>query len=248
MWAHQAIAGVARHDLAAAVYKMLDGMRGMDAGAGLRAMLDSLVGQGHTAITLRIGRTNEMAALEPLAFPFEPQPLNEMHSALIREQTGDATRASGLAPGPAGWIRRNLVLKGSQVLLVIFGANWVLALVDAIEARTITWRLPVLSFALVALIFGPANPESSRQWFVVPGAIVLRKAGWLQRRWTMHLFERSSSVLCVSQWGRNLWRAHIADGQTDSSRALTKAEAEFLLRAWLSLLPPPALERMPDLQ
>lgn len=244
----EAIAGAAHCGVAPAMHHMLDGMCGLDAGAGLRAMLDSLVGQGHTGTTLRICKTNEMLVLEPLTYPFEPQPLNEMHSALMRQQIAEGGRATGQAPSAARSFARNVALKGGWALLVIIGFEWVAALIKAIAQRTITWHLLLFSLALLILALAPANRVFTHQWFVVPGEIILRTAGWLQSRWSLHLFERRRSVLCVSHWSRNVWRADIADAETSSDCNLTRDEAEFLLRAWLSSLPPPPIERLTDLQ
>ena len=109
------------------------------------------------------------------------------------------------------------------------------------------WQLLLYTLVLLLLLFGPANREFNQQWFIVPGGIVQRKAGWLQSRWKLHLFERRASALCVSHWWRKIWAVHVVDAQASARRMLTRTEAEFLLRAWLSPLPPPPLERLSDL-
>ncbi len=132
--------------------------------------------------------------------------------------------------------------------MVLLGFEWVLALIKATAQRTVTWPLLAFSLALLIMAWMPPNWGFTRQWFVVPGAIVLRKFGWLQRRWNLQLFERCQSVVCVSHWSRNIWSATVADTRASFSRYLTRDEAEFLLRAWLSPLPPPAVERLADLR
>jgi hypothetical protein len=229
--AQEAVAAVSHHGVASAMRRMLDSTHGMPVATGLHATLSLLAARDHGGTTLRICRTNEMVALEPLTCPFEPQPLNEMHSALIRQQCDEGGRAPGQAASAARSFARNVALKGGWVLLVIVGADWVWALITAVAQRTITWHLVVFSLALLIMALMPANWGFTRQWFVVPGAIVLRKSGWLQGRWELHLFERCQSVLCVSHWTRNLWLGDVADAETSTSRTLTRDEAEFLLRA-----------------
>jgi hypothetical protein len=245
--AREAVAAVAHDGVAGAIRGVLDRTHAMSVAAGLHATLSLLAQQGHAGTTLRICKTNEMVVLDPLTYPFEPQPLNEMHSALIRQQSAEGENAPGQAASAARSFARNVALKGGWLMLVIVGFDWVLALKEAIVQRAITWHLMVFSLLLLMLAFMPAR-WGTRQWFVVPGGVVLRKSGWRQRRWHLKLFVRCQSVLCVSHWTRNIWSVTAANARTSFSRNLTRTEAEFLLRAWLSPLPPPPVERLADLQ
>jgi hypothetical protein len=245
--AQHAVAAVARDGIASAMRGLLDSAHGMAVATTLHAALSLLAGQGKGGTTLRICRAAEMVELEPLTYPFEPQPLNEMQSVLIRQQSANGEHAPGQAASAARSFARNVALKGGWFILVIVGFDWVWALKESIVRRAITWQLMAFSLALLMLAFMPAR-WGTRQWYVVPSALVLRKSGWWQRRWRLELFERCHSVLCVSHWTRNIWSVTVANARTSVSRDLTRTEAGFLLRAWLSPLSPPPIERLVDLQ
>jgi hypothetical protein len=63
----------------------------------------------------------------------------------------------------------------------------------------------------------------------------------------LHLFRRESSVLIVKNGSRQLWTAYVADDKEHQMARMTTREAVMLLRAWLSPLPTPPLERLSDL-
>lgn len=244
--ARETVAAIEHDGLASAIARTLDRVREMAAVSALEETLSLLAARGQGDTTLRICRANELVLLKPLEYPFEPQPLNEAHSALIRQQSAD--KESAAPTGAAAALVRNIRLGGGWFLLVIVGVDFVWALAKAVAQRTPTWHMFVFLVALLLLALMPPNAIRPHGWFVVPGGVVLRKSGWRQRHWELTLLERSRSVLCVSHWSRNIWSATIADATTSFSRHLTKAEAEFLLRAWLSPLPPPPLEQLADLR
>ena len=83
---------------------------------------------------------------------------------------------------------------------------------------------------------------------MVPGGLIIRKAGLLDRRWKVHLLEPANSILLVFQAGRRQWIACAATEDFFDRVVMTKREADFLLRAWLSPLSPPPVEKLTDLQ
>ena len=87
-----------------------------------------------------------------------------------------------------------------------------------------------------------------RQWLLVPGGLVLRKARWTGGAWRIHLYRRRSSVLLVKQMNRDQWMLCVADAEASDATRLTKTEAHVALSSWLSPIPPPPAERLRDLR
>lgn len=249
-------------DVGATTRAVLPHIRGKQYRHGLEALARGLALRGAGGATLRIAAA-PAGPIEPLVVPFEPQPLDETLSGLMRAGGGDdppgpggaasppASRARPLAGVVPAGLHRNIILKGGWVLVIIFAVNWALAALDAWRHRR--WLHPTFvlwSLGLAAMIFIPvgARLTSSRQWFLVPGGLLLRSAGWRQRGWTLHVFERSRSVLCLCRSRRNQgWAVSVSDGRESGTTLATPYECEFLLRAWLSPLPPPPLEKLGDL-
>jgi len=89
--------------------------------------------------------------------------------------------------------------------------------------------------------------RSRQQWLLVPGGLASHRARFRRRDWELHLFQRESSVLIVRNQWRHFWWVYVADRQTVQMAGMTPREAVMLLRAWLSPLPTPPLERLSDL-
>ncbi len=88
-----------------------------------------------------------------------------------------------------------------------------------------------------------------RQWLLVPGGLVIRKARWTGGAWRIHLYRRRSSVLLLyQQIHRGNWMLCVADAEASDATRLTKTEAYVALSSWLSPLPPPPAERLRDLR
>ena len=75
----------------------------------------------------------------------------------------------------------------------------------------------------------------------------MRKTGWRQSAWSLHLFRRDASVLLVHEFRSRQWFCVVADADAAERTWVTKDEAHFLLRAWLSPVEAPPLERLTDL-
>ena len=106
-----------------------------------------------------------------------------------------------------------------------------------------------LGIAAGSLLVGAAGAWTwRRQWLLVPGGLVLRKARWTGGAWRIHLYRRRSSVLLVQQMHRDKWMLCVADAETSDATRLTKTEAHVALSCWLSPLPPPPAERLRDLR
>jgi hypothetical protein len=83
----------------------------------------------------------------------------------------------------------------------------------------------------------------------VPSGFVRRWTSLWGTNWKLHVFSRRQSLLFISQ--EDLFakvRVHAADDQASASATLTLAEADVLLRGWLSDLPTPDMEHLGDLK
>jgi hypothetical protein len=117
--------------------------------------------------------------------------------------------------------------------------------VGHVTINAVLWTL----YFIVAVVGvgGRGAWRSRQQWLLVPGGLASRRARFRRRDWELHLFQRESSVLIVKNQWRHFWWAYVADRQTVQMAGMTPREAVMLLRAWLSPLPTPPLERLSDL-
>ena len=224
--------------------------------ASVREALQVLLAHGQHGTTIRAGALADRVRPAPLTFPFEPQPLNEALSTLMDAQARAQAAGEPDRPptGPqssfiAQLVQRNVALNGGRLLIALFALSWVTSLHEAISKRELSPYFIFITLALPLMLFWPNGPRwLSRQWFLVPGGLVLRRAPWFQRHWTLHLFNRQTSVLLVGRLHRQRWGLFVADNTRNDYALITEDEAQFVLRAWLSPLPPPPLDRLADLQ
>lgn len=193
--------------------------------------------------------------IQPLEVPFEPQPLNEAESATMRLTARTDSPDATVEDNPhtselSRKVRRNVALAGGWVAAIPLVIFWLMAAVDAMHQRKITMRLLFWTAISIATIFIPRRTKWSQQWLVVPGGVILRKTGWLKPAASLHLFDRIASVLCLVPQTKRMdqWIVAVADRESWAYTIATRLEADFLLRAWLSPVPPPPLERLSELQ
>lgn len=247
--ARQLGAAVSPTNPAETVSRALHACRGSFVAFGLRGMTEAMGRRGVVDRTFLVAAPGGEPALEPLAMPFEPQPLNELESTLLRE--GGVQKARGEAQ--PSFIRRNMILKGGWAIALVFGFNWFIALVDTLREGRLDgksgWRLLWWSVFLAALLLIPVHAGRwNEQWLLVPGGVVLRRSGWFRGGWDLYVFDRRRSVLLAGCLNGGRWGAFLADAEQNSMIIGTKREIELLLRGWLSPLAPPPLERLADLR
>lgn len=232
------------------LYRLAREIRGFGAHSGLKSFLGELEKRGVNGCTFRIVKRSKKPSNTPpldpvpLDFPFEPQILNEALSPLIRQSVG------GLEPrGTTSPLARNLMLKGGLAILLMFGFNFMLAVIRSFEKRR--WDYGVFSWGagILILLFVPVGmrPWSTKQWLVVPGGMLWRGAARGAGDWKLHLFDRQTSLLLVAATRKRNYLAVIADREKSDFSLMTATEAEFLLRAWTSPIPPPPVELMREL-
>jgi hypothetical protein len=76
----------------------------------------------------------------------------------------------------------------------------------------------------------------------------VRSSPWYRRRWSIHVYDRRRSVLIVRQQRNELWRLRVADAEARETVVASEVQAMQVMRAWLSPLPPPDVEKLSDLR
>lgn len=223
-------------------------------------MVTSLVQRRHLGLTARACDDDKRQAVEPIDVCFEPIPLNEADPSFAELQSGFGPAGSTHERSNAQQaddaslrrtVQRNIRFAGGWFVPVVFVALAVFLAYELATGASIN-PVHVFWFAMVCAsllgIGGRGAWKSTRQWLLVPGGVVARKPARRQEQWQLHVFDRRKSVLLVRQTNRNLWAVLVEDAEARESAVLTQVEAHTLLRAWLSLLEPPPVEQLSDLE
>ena len=225
----------------------------------LSCLTKKLAESGRTNLTIRNIGKGEATTLHPIKVGFEARPLSEKHTR-VGDFDEDATsvevsnRAPTLSPAapqhrPLNPRRRGRVdaKRITNAVAILLLLTW--TLVGAIRGGD--YGTPVIYLAIVAIASSIESLRSGwsfrRQWLVAPGGLILRESSFCRRAWKLHLFDRRQSVLIAHRASKRQWVAFVADREMHRQATLTESEAEFLLRAWLSPLRPPPVERLSDL-
>jgi hypothetical protein len=216
---------------------------------------------GRLGETIRIQWKRPFDLVQPLDVTFEPRLLDEADPAFQElltavssspDPAGAASRASPNADDVLGVrrIRRNILLKGGWALFVVFALFLTQAAFDAYQRRAITPGLLFWGVMFVLALYGPARGGwfGTRQWLLAPASLVVRKAKPRDETSQLHLFERRKSVLCLQRQKKGPWLIAVADAEGSEQTIATNTEVSLLLRAWLSPLEPPPIERLSDLR
>ena len=235
----------------------------LDNATRIRHFVRFLSQTGGRNITGRAFHESRHADVSPLSVTFEPIPLDESAPSFIdlqrvgeRDSADDVrapadgafARADGAA---ARRMRRSVTLMGGWLFVGVFGFNFITSALMAYDLGRVT--MPLIMWALfltmgITGIGGRGAWHSQQQWLLVPGGLVARNSSWRAGGWRVHLFARTRSVLFVHQFRGGVWVADVADGETHQHASMTEREPNLLLRAWLSPLSPPAVERLSDLE
>ena len=199
---------------------------------------------------IRIGRIETFDPLEPIPFAFEPRRIED--SSDLRAMKNDGcvdNNPHSSTSAPARGVRRNLMLKGGWILLGLFSFSWLASALKSILSRRIEFELLWWTLALFLFVMIPvdSNWRSQRQIFLVPGGVVVRKGGWFKRDWRLKLCPRAASCVMIYPLWKKQWAFVVSDGKECVSAVGLRSEMELALRAWLSPLEPPSVERLSDL-
>jgi hypothetical protein len=230
-------------------------------GAYVTDMVNALVRARRANVTIRMGPTNRVSSISPLANPFGPLLLNESEPAFIQLEDSIDTPEARDKKVPtslrdavdesttARTIIRNVRLNGGWFVVAFVGFFLAMTAVVSLLQRQLIWGLGLFSIILLGVLFiSPiSGGTSARQLLLVPGGLLLRRAATDPRRSRLHLFRREDSVLCVAQLRRPAWLLQVRDGKGKTFATVTERESKMLLRAWLSPLEPPPVEKLVDL-
>lgn len=178
--------------------------------------------------------------VEPLAFPFEARRLSDGDTDF------DAlAQATGTSPATTATVqsRRRIQRWLVGISVPFYAAMAILLAAKGHVVRGVPallgMQLPLFAFLLLAAAQVP-------RWLIVPGGLIVRRIplwGPIQ----LHLFKRATSVIVLT--GRRYrWYIAVADAHASFMRPASVTEAEFLLRAWFSPLPPPSPEQLDGLR
>lgn len=225
-----------------------------DAFASLPAFAKLARERGIVGATIRIAAPPQLTPIRPLDVPFEPAGLSEFDERLgqLRDAADDAGQTGAVAertpPTLMDQVRRQMRL--GYWAAILFALMFVLTGVKALQTGRPNWeRLLLWGALLVATLLAPRWTAAQRgqMYLAAPGSLIVRLPSITKRRKGLHLYVRGRSVLCVRQLNRDMWGWAAADGERCDQAMATQPEIEVLLRAWLSPLPPPEVERMSDL-
>lgn len=219
----------------------------------MRALLTA----GYLNNAIRITKKPMEEAVKPFRLLFEPQPLDETDPTFLQLEALDATDPTGTeTPQDADfnsdttWLRvkRNVVLRGGWIMMGFLLLYVLLLAWRSYRQGEVRWELVLLCAYLVfALSWNVGAWSWRKQWLAVPGGLILRKAGLCDRRWRLFVFRPGDSILALYKRSRRQWILCIAREGLLERTVVTKREADFVLRAWLSPLSPPAVEKLTDL-
>lgn len=195
----------------------------------------------------------ESPRLEPFTDPFEPILLargahppdsGDSHQPTLQDHLRRFWR--GLDGRISSRLLRVLAILGLIGAVINLGSQFV-ETASALWHGTVPgnlamWVLPMVALAAIVTwrLLRPRN------CFAVPGALVVRSARGHETSWRLSMFARQDSV--VLYWRE---RGVLAMAALDGSVVQTmmrQPEAEIAVRAWLSPIAPPSIDRLSDLQ
>jgi len=223
----------------------------------LGKLIGTLVAHGRTGETVRVWRKKTPPPIIPLEKQFEPVLVDEsvpLFSALEQDDESLSTSIGSDAESEwrelaRGW-QRFVKLRGGVLYVVFLVFYLVLVIFDLIQGIGMSkGSILGLSWLFLAILgFGYSSASQSQQWLLVPGGFASRRSKTFQSASELHLFVRGKCMLIAQETVRKTWFVYVADVQTSQMAQMTAREAHLLLRAWLSPIPPPPIERLSDLQ
>lgn len=225
----------------------------------VKRILRIITGHGWRNETARVGRKTKLSPVHPLTEIFEPVPVDESVSLFVALEHEDSQTGAddSLAPTQQDErqatrkLKRHVALAGGLGIFIAFGFNAVMAGIESWQRKRISFGLVMWTIWLIVSAVGLGGRGAwswRQQWLLVPGGIVSRKSRMFQSKTVLHVFRRIDSVLIAQYASRKLWAVYVADSAAVQMARMTPREAHLLLRAWLSPIPPPALERLSDLE
>lgn len=209
-----------------------------------------MVREGMAGRAIRVCTADDVVAIAPVASVFEPVKLDSMDEGFQRfVEAIDFERAGDSAPSGSArrWSLQSDRL--GRIMVDIFTVAF--SIVMMLNAGGLA---PKVIGGSILLVWVGVQCErvllDERQLYLVPGGVLVRKSRGVGKVWRRRLFSRNDSVLVVWRGKRGEgrgWRALLRSGLGQALIGLNGIECEVLLRAWLSDVPTPGLERLGDL-
>lgn len=224
----------------------------MTGDAAFREITKILVEQGRAGVTFRICPKESTVSIDPVRVTFEPLALDETESAFVgldERATNSESDASTVQSKRR--LNKYVRSKGGWFVLVLLGLFLGFELFQSIRRNRADFDLLMWGGLFLGYLLMPSLRPLlfTKQWFLVPSGIVLRRPkGIWKSGWNIRLFERRRCALCVYRYSPKRWWATVSDAEVRETIFGTQTEMHMLLRAWLSPLDPPPPDRLTDLE
>jgi hypothetical protein len=221
----------------------------------------SLAAEGKVGETIMLWSKTPCDEIQPINEPFEAKLLDEADGAYEEldaalsgdeqriEETAAQMRLAREVPFGLRRIKRNVRMHGGRwrIWSSLFAITMLAFL--SWSQNQFRWFFWIQVGSLLLLLYVPFGITwwKPQQWWAIPGGIVYRWAGLFDRKGKVHVFNRRTSVLCIYEGWPHNWVLTVADRNRSAMRYATISEVNFLLRAWLSPLEPPPVEKLVDL-
>lgn len=211
---------------------------------------------------IRIHWSDAISPIVPLAVNFTPVCLNESDAQFVQladaisegpdrqVQIGGGLRTTAEETAMGRRFRRNLRLVWAWPGLLIFLWVFLSQAIQSFKQRTITFAFGLYVGLVVAkLTIGAAGGlfESPLEWLIVPGGLLRRKQAKDATRSDIELLTPYTAMVVAVQTRKQAWTVFVTEASRNQTLLLTTTETELLLRAWLSPIPPPSVDKLIDL-
>lgn len=192
--------------------------------------------------------------INPFEVSFEPRILDESDATFIELldaiDSGKGKDAGGMEGIEARdrfvrlSVRRKFKLMDKHWLLIILAFPVLIEAIKSYRHRQVSLTLLVFSFSFLVQLFSfPGSNWKFPHAHFLPGGILMAAASSLPKRKSrLRLMSRDRCVMFVIQRKQSIWEIIVSDGEDVGVARATLAEANVLLRAWLSPVPPPPEE------
>lgn len=221
----------------------------------LKHVARRLVDSGRLGCVLRIGPRKALGQVEPLAVPFEPHLLDSTDEESQSEtEEGDTGRQEPRERGYVSALRESFRPIKKWLDRYAVWANlviWItLGIVNSLRSGQIDFVIYALGMGILVSAIVRFRQRGLRelQPLIVPGALIVRDAGWRSADWRVTMFEPHETVFLTCRFPDGRWELLLSSQTQMYYFRVTEAQARAALRAWLSPLAPPTLEQLSDLR
>jgi hypothetical protein len=233
-------------------YQRVAGLRFWDMGP----FVAELAKIGRVNLVIRFYKKEPHLEIAPLSVVFDPCAIDESQHRFVELSMENAARdirwekEKDLPPKSS--FARQLIVKGGWLIIFCSGFNALIAGIDSLQRGRITWQLVMWSANILIFLFVPTTGlfGTGKQFFLVNGGVLRRQRRKKGQGSDLHVYSRGKSNLGVIEMGRRQrrWMAYVADKDFVDYFVVTASEGRMLLRAWLSPVDPPLVERLKDFE